>query len=111
MPKKLQAPYRWAPARISTERIDRALAQGAQAEFQPGQGRKAPAMVTLVVPGTRVIADQWTVQGNDRHVAKFVASYNEKLRELRAAAPPSGHPRQEPPDTTGWTTQLPRHPR
>jgi len=88
------------------ERIDAALAQGAQAEFQPGT-RKAPAMVTLTVPGTRVIADQWTVQGNDRHAAKFVASYNKRLRELRAAAPPP----QGPPDTTGWTQQNPRAPR
>jgi len=86
------------------ERIDAALAQGAQAEFQPGQ-RKGPAMVTLMRPDG-FIADQWTVQGNDRHVAKFVASYNRRLRELRAAAPPP----QGPPDTTGWTTQMPRRP-
>jgi hypothetical protein len=98
------------------ERIDAALAQGAQAEFAPGQGRKAPAMVTLVVPGTRVIADQWTVQSNDRHAMRFVTSYNARLRELRAAAPPpqAGPPQQawpprpqQPPDTTGWTTQHP----
>lgn len=117
--KKLSGPYKWAPARISMERIDSALAQGAQASFQPGQGRKAPAMVTLTVPGIGFIADQWTVQGNDRHVTKFVAAYNARLRELRAQAPPQpppgypqqGYPpRQPPPDTTGWTTQLPRRP-
>lgn len=81
------------------DRIDAALAQGAQAEMQRGDGygRKAPAIVTLRVPGTGLIADQWTVQGNDRHTAKFVAAYNERLRELRAAAPPQpppGYPQQ-----------------
>lgn len=139
------------------ERVDAALTQGAQAEFQPGQGRKAPAMVTLKRPDG-YIADQWTVQGNDRHAMRFVTAYNARLRELRAAAPPpqagpppqgypqhgqppmragqpqypyqqqlppvfppgyqgqpdqQGHyppPRQEPPDTTGWTKPMPRRP-
>jgi ParB-like chromosome segregation protein Spo0J len=125
--KKLSPPYCWAPARISTARIDAALAQGAQAEMQRGDGygRHAPAIVTLRVPETGRIADQWTVQGNDRHTAKFVAAYNARLRELRAAAPPQAGPppqappgqpaapyrQQGPPDTTGWTTQLPRRPR
>jgi hypothetical protein len=88
MLEKLSAPYKWAPARISMDRIDAALAQGAQAEFLPGQGRRTPAMVTLKRPDGMIV-DQWTVQSNDRHTAKFVASYNAKLRELRAAAPPS----------------------
>lgn len=99
------------------ERVDAALAQGAQAEFQPGQGRKAPAMVTLKRPDG-VIADQWTVQGNDRHAMRFVTAYNARLRELRAAAPPQpppGWPPQGPPPqyppTTGMTTQHPQWPR
>jgi hypothetical protein len=82
--KKLSGPYKWVPARIPAERIDAALAQGAQAEMQPGRGhgREAPAIVTLRVPGTGLIADQWTVQGNERHAARFVAAYNKRLREL-----------------------------
>jgi hypothetical protein len=153
MLKKLTAPYKHAPAIVSMDRIDAALAAGAQAEIQsPGRGGyKSTSLVTLKTPDGRLV-DSWTVQGNVISAHKFVASYNRKLATLPPLAPPpaqgwppqqqptragqpqypyqqqlppvfppgyqgqpdqQGHyppPRQEPPDTTGWTKPMPRRP-
>lgn len=125
MLKKFTEPYKHAPAKVSTERIDAALEQGAQAEIQSSGriGYKSTSLVTLRTLDGRVI-DSWPVQGNVRSAHAFVASYNRTLAARQRAAPPQpppGYPqqqgqppyppRQPPPDTTGWTTQLPRGPR
>jgi hypothetical protein len=80
MLKKLTAPYRHAPAKISTARIDSGLTAGAQAEIQsPGRGgHGSTSLVSLRAPDGRVL-DSWTVQGNVRSAHKFVAAYNRKL--------------------------------
>jgi hypothetical protein len=81
--KKLTSPYRHAPAIISTARIDAALAQGAQAEFQSSgrRGYKAVDLVTFAVDGR--IVDQFPVSGHVASTAKFVAAYNRKLAAMR----------------------------
>lgn len=83
MLKKLQEPYRFAPARISTERIDGLLAQGAQAELQSSgrRGRKSVDLVTFTVDGR--IVDQFPVSGHVEATARFVASYNRTLAGMR----------------------------
>ena len=117
--KKLSEPYRFAPAKVSMDRIDAALEQGAQAEIQsPGHGNyKTLSMVTLKAPDGRIV-DQWPLHGNINDGYKFVASYNRVLAARRPAQPqppagqppqaPPGQPYPGPPDTTGWTTQMPR---
>lgn len=121
--KKLTEPYKHAPAKVSIERIDAALEQGAQAEIQSSGriGYKSTSLVTLRTLDGRVV-DSWPVQGNVRSAHAFVASYNRTLAARSRAQPPQAPPgypqqpppgyppRQPPPDTTGWTTQLPRRP-
>lgn len=76
MLKKLQEPYRYAPAKISTGRIDALLAQGARAELQSSgrRGLKSVDLVTFTVDGR--VVDSFTVSGHVEATAKFVASYN-----------------------------------
>lgn len=81
--RKLQEPYRFAPARIGTERIDGLLAQGAQAELQSSgrRGVKSVDLVTFTVNGA--VVDSFTVSGHVEATAKFVASYNRTVAAMR----------------------------
>jgi hypothetical protein len=89
MLKKLTSPYKYAPAKISSDRIDQLLAQGAQAELQ-GSGKRGAKSVDLVTfrVGDQV-ADSFPVSGHVAATAKFVAAYNRKLAEMRAARGPA----------------------
>ena len=82
--KKLTAPYKYAPARVSMERIDAALAAGAQAELaSSGQrGLKAVDMVTFRTPDGRIV-EQFPVSGHVAATHQFVASYNRTLTAMR----------------------------
>lgn len=94
--KKLTAPYRFAPAIVSMDRIDAALAQYAQAEIQsPGRGSiGSTSLVTLRRPSDNVVVDSWTVQGNIRSAHKFVAAYNRRLAATHPSPPPGYQPQQ-----------------
>ncbi len=86
MLRKLTAPYKYAPARISMTRIDNAITQGAAAELQ-GSGRrglKSVDLVTFTVDG--VIIDQFPVSGHVASTARFVASFNRTVAEQRVHA-------------------------
>ncbi len=111
MLKKFSEPYRHAPARVSVERIDAALAARAQAELQSSgqRGLRSVDMVTFRTLDGRIV-DQFPVSGHVASTAEFVASYNRKLASLPPLAPPpppygypqQGYPQQSPP---GWPGQ------
>lgn len=75
--KKPTAPYKYAPARMSMERIDAALAAGAQPDFASSRQRSLEAvnMVTFRTPDGRIV-DQFPVSGYVAATHQFVASYN-----------------------------------
>lgn len=83
MLKKFTSPYRFAPAVISTGRIDDLIAQGAVAEVQGSGQRKLNSvdLVTFTVDGR--IMDQFTVHGHVSSTMKFVAEFNKAVREAR----------------------------
>ena len=86
MLKKLRAPYRFAPARISTSRIDALLAQRAVAELQSSgrRGMKAVDLVTFTVDGR--IVDQMPISGHVAATTRFVADFNKVVRGRGLAA-------------------------
>ena len=81
LPKKLTAPYRFAPAVISIKRIDWLLRQGAVASLGSSgrRGLNAVDLVTFTVNDGYII-DQFTVSGRPAGTAKFVAAFNRKAR-------------------------------
>lgn len=83
MLRKLQAPYRHAPARISVARIDQLIAQGAQASVQSSgrRGVNAVDLVTFTVDGQ--IVDQFPVSGHAAATARFVTEFNQAVRNSR----------------------------
>lgn len=83
MMKKLTSPYKFAPAMISTARIDDLLAQGAVAGINgSGQrGLKSVDLVTFTVNGQ--IVDQFSVSGHTAATTKFVVAFNAKVREMQ----------------------------
>lgn len=81
--KKFTSPYRFAPAIVSTRRIDGLLAQGAEAEIQsPGRGGYKSTSIVTFRADSRIV-DQYTVQGNIRSAHKFVAAFNRKAARMR----------------------------
>jgi hypothetical protein len=82
--KKFTSPYRFAPAIVSTARIDAMLAQGAEAQIDsPGiRGYKSVSMITFRVNGR--VSDQFVVHGNVSSAHKFVAEFNRKVLGTRS---------------------------
>lgn len=84
MLKKFTGPYKHAPAIVSMQRVDAALAQGAQAEIQsPGRGGYKSVSIVQLRRADGTVLDSWTVQGNIRSAHKFVAAYNRRLAAMR----------------------------